>query len=87
MNERVIKWPASVKLIRHDVSAYNVLKDSKKKDSLYQRFLEARKRDVNAADTVALAQEVFKKLALGMGDSKTPLADAEGPILVSVPSG
>jgi probable phosphoglycerate mutase len=77
-NERMIKWPTWIKLIRHDVSAYNVLKEKKKGIELYQRFLEAYNRDKTAADTRALAQEVFEKLSLGVSDAKTPLADTEG---------
>jgi len=78
MNERIIKWPAWIKLIRHDVSAYNVLKDKKKLDPLYQRFLSAWRLDKEATETRDLAQEVYEKLALGVGDARTPLADAEG---------
>ena len=77
-NERIIKWPEWIMLIRHDVSAYNVLKEKKKSIELYQRFLEAYNRDKVATNTRALAQEVFEKLSLGIGDSKTPLADTEG---------
>lgn len=75
---KTIKWPLWIMLIRHDVSAYNVLREQKRGNKLYQRFLEAYKRDKGAADTRALAQEVYEKLALGMGDSRTPLADTEG---------
>jgi len=76
--KKTIKWPEWIMLIRHDVSAYNILKEQKKGIELYQRFLEAWHRDKAAADTRALAEQVYGKLALGIGDAKTPLADSEG---------
>lgn len=65
-------------LIRHDTSAYNVLKDAKKHDGIYAEFLAAWERDPDAEETRALALLVKEKFSLGVGDSDTPLADAEG---------
>ncbi|HTM68372.1 MAG TPA: histidine phosphatase family protein [Candidatus Binatia bacterium] len=73
-----MKWPSSLTLIRHDTSAYNVLRDAKKKDGVYAKFLAAWEKDPDADETCVLAREVVKKFALGVGDSDTPLADAEG---------
>ena len=73
-----MKWPASLTLIRHDTSAYNVLRDAKKKDDLYAEFLAAWEKEPDAERTCELAREVQKRFALGVGDSDTPLADAEG---------
>lgn len=73
-----MKWPSSLMLIRHDTSAYNVLKDAKRNDGMYAEFLAAWERDPESEETVALAKDVRKKFALGVGDSDTPLADAEG---------
>jgi len=65
-------------LVRHDTSAYNVLRDAKKNDDTYAEFLASWEKDPDAEDTCRLAREVQKKFALGVGDSDTPLADAEG---------
>ena len=65
-------------LIRHDTSAYNVLKDAKKQDGVYAEFLAAWDADPESEKTRALALEVKKRFALGVGDSDTPLADSEG---------
>jgi len=65
-------------LVRHDTSAYNVLRDAKKNDGTYVDFLAAWEKDPDAEDTCRLAREVQQRFALGVGDSDTPLADAEG---------
>ena len=65
-------------LIRHDTSAYNILKDKKKEDALYQEFLRAWKEDPASHTTQALAAKVREKFSLKQGDAKTPLADKEG---------
>ncbi|KKU67904.1 MAG: Phosphoglycerate/bisphosphoglycerate mutase [Parcubacteria group bacterium GW2011_GWA2_47_16] len=73
-----MKWPNSVTLIRHDTSAYNVLRDKKKDDPLYKRYLAARKRDDNSEEARDLARQVQKQFSLGVSDADTPLADVEG---------
>ncbi len=73
-----MKWPLSITLVRHDTSAYNVLKDKKKDDPLYQQFLLSRKVSRSSQETKALAIQVQQKFALNMGDADTPLADKEG---------
>jgi len=78
MSEKTIKWPLWMMLIRHDVSVYNELREKKQSLPLYQHFLAAWNRDKEAADTRALALEVYEKIALNMGDAKTPLAEAHG---------
>jgi len=74
-----MKWPEYLALIRHDVSAYNVLRDKKRHDPLYKEFLAAYAKDPSSATTRALAQLVADKYSLGVSDANTPLADEEGP--------
>ncbi len=73
-----MKWPLRLMLIRHDVSAYNLLKTKRSSDKLYQRFLKSWEANSNSPETITLAQEVYAKTALGLGDAATPLADKEG---------
>lgn len=73
-----MKWPNSVTLIRHDTSAYNLLKGAMRSDETYERFQDAWEHDWRSDETRALALEVKEKFALGVGDSDTPLADSEG---------
>lgn len=73
-----MKWPASLTLVRHDTSAYNVLKEAKRNDGVYAEFLAAWDKDPDGDDARKLALDVQRKFALGVGDSDTPLADAEG---------
>ena len=65
-------------LIRHDTSAYNMLKEQKVDDPLYKEFLVAWDRDKGALMTKWLAEQVVEKFSLVVGDADTPLADAEG---------
>lgn len=73
-----MKWPFCLTLIRHDTSKYNELRGQKENDPLYREFLQAWKKNPDAANTRALAFLVKQKFALGMGDADTPLADIEG---------
>ena len=73
-----MKWPNSLMLIRHDVSAYNVLRDKKRDDQNYKDFLAAWKKDPESELTRALAYMIYKKFSLGISDAQTPLADDEG---------
>jgi broad specificity phosphatase PhoE len=65
-------------LIRHDTSAYNVLKVKKKADPVYNMFMVERLRNPLSEETKRLACHVQQRFALKMGDAMTPLADAEG---------
>jgi len=65
-------------LIRHDTSAYNVLKDKKKNNPVYREFLKEWDKNPDSLICQALAAEIKSEWALGVGDSDTPLADAEG---------
>lgn len=73
-----MKWPMTVTLIRHDTSAYNVLRDKKKSDPLYSQYLAARKKDDSSEEARDLAHQVQKKFSLGVSDADTPLVDIEG---------
>ena len=72
-----MKWPSSLTKIRHDISQYNILKGIKEQDPLYLQFLEEYEKDPTSQITISLAHLLKDKFALGMGDSGTPLADAE----------
>jgi broad specificity phosphatase PhoE len=72
-----MKWPELMLLIRHDTSAYNILKDEKKKCPVYQKFLHEFESDPTSEVTIALAKEVQKKWALSTGDANTSLIDNE----------
>lgn len=73
-----MKWPASITLIRHDTSEYNVLKEKKSKNKLYKKFLVAYNKNPDDSSTRKLAEDVKDKFALGVGDADTDLADKEG---------
>jgi broad specificity phosphatase PhoE len=73
-----MKWPSSVMLIRHDTSAYNVLRAKKNQDPVHARFVEEFEKDPTSKKTVNLAKTVHKKYALGVSDANTLLADKEG---------
>jgi len=73
-----MKWPLLVTLVRHDMSVYNVLRDKKKGDPLYQRFLSAFEGNGDPEYVQELALQVKEKFALDVGDADTPLADEEG---------
>jgi broad specificity phosphatase PhoE len=73
-----MKWPISLMLIRHDTSAYNVLKDKKSTDSIYEEFLREYEKDHTSEETKKFASEVEKKFSLGICDADTPLVDEEG---------
>ena len=68
----------SLMLIRHDTSAYNVLKSKKIDDPLYKEFLEEYEKDYISENSKKLASELEKKFSLGVSDANTPLADEEG---------
>ena len=68
-----MKWPASVTLIRHAQSAYNVLRDEKEGDLEYHAFKAAYERDYRSAETLRLAKSMRKKFSLNVSDYETPL--------------
>jgi len=71
-----MKWPKNLFLIRHDISAYNVLKDKKDKSALYNDFLFSFERDSTSTKSIELAKEVEKRFALNVSDADTPLVDS-----------
>jgi len=73
-----MKWPSTLTLIRHDISAYNILKKKKEKSSLYQKFLASFTKDVFSKATRKLAEQVRSEFALRIGDHNTPLDDDAG---------
>src|SRR5689334_1581842 len=73
-----MKWPASLMLIRHDVSTYNLLKEKKNADPTYKYFLEEYASNPNSKITRELARIVWRKFDLGVSDAETPLADNTG---------
>lgn len=74
----IMKWPESLTLVRHDSSAYNVLKPQKEKDPLYNTFQKAYEKNPDSDEAHRLAIEVAEHFALGFGDHDTPLAPDAG---------
>ena len=68
-----MKWPASITIMRHAQSAYNILRGKKARSVYYARFKEAYRRDYQAEETKVLAQGVQKRWSLGVSDCDTPL--------------
>jgi hypothetical protein len=52
-----MKWPTYLALVRHDVSAYNQLKCTKKEQKDYQKFIELFEKDCESPETRALAKK------------------------------
>ena len=76
--EKKMKWPNYLMLIRHDTSAYNVLRDQKAEDPLYQRFQREFETNPTGTRAIDLANIVWKKYRLNYSDAETPLVDEEG---------
>ncbi len=74
-----MKWPTSLMLIRHGQSAYNILREKKQQDPLYQRFQNLYRSGDTSRDALELAGMIKRKYALGIGDYETPLT-AEGAV-------
>lgn len=74
----LMKWPESLSLIRHDVSAFNNLKGQKEQSPLYKAFRQAYETRPEAEETIKLALEVKDMFALEIGDHNTPLAEGAG---------
>jgi broad specificity phosphatase PhoE len=75
---KIMKWPTELILIRHDTSAFNLLKEQKSKHPLYLEFLAAYKASPDCEKTRQLAKRVYEIFALKTGDCRTPLADPKG---------
>ncbi len=73
-----MKWPETLTLIRHDSSAYNVLKPLKEKSPLYQEFLQLYNKDPNSDLCKRLALDVKEEISLRRADHNTPLAQGAG---------
>ncbi|MFA6526200.1 MAG: histidine phosphatase family protein [Candidatus Buchananbacteria bacterium] len=78
-----MKWPTSLLLIRHDVSAYNQMKVERAKDPLYQRFVKKFDQNWQSYVTRSLALEVNEKWALKVSDPNTPLLEINSDRTVS----
>lgn len=73
-----MKWPETLTLVRHDSSAYNVLKPLKKESLLYQEFEKSYEKDPDSDQSRRLANEVIENFSLKYGDHNTPLAAGAG---------
>lgn len=73
-----MKWPSEVILIRHDVSAFNALREKKRDDPLYKEFLKEWGQDYTSGRTCVLATMMKEKYALGVDDADTPLKPRDG---------
>ncbi len=72
-----MKWPEELILVRHDVSAYNVLKGKKVQDPEYRQFLKEYEADPESNIARELAIALTKRWRLGTGDHDTHLVDKE----------
>ncbi|HWP61300.1 MAG TPA: histidine phosphatase family protein [Candidatus Paceibacterota bacterium] len=70
-----MKWPTSVTLMRHALSAYNILKAQKAEDPLYQAFVAAYKQDYRSPEALDLAAQIKEKYSLGVSDFDTPITE------------
>lgn len=68
-----MKWPQVLALIRHEQSAYNILKEAKQEDRDYQEFLKAYDQDWQSKRTRKLAQKIWQRFGLECGDWNTKL--------------
>lgn len=75
-----MKWPASVTLIRHDVSAYNELKKIKENHPDFLKFKAAFERNPGSKATKLLACKAWEVIRLSHGDHDTPLASGTAQI-------
>jgi len=73
-----MKWPETLTLVRHDVSAYNALKPQKAADPLYRQFLRAYEKTPDSDESLRLAVEIKGQFSLGLADHETPLAEGAG---------
>jgi broad specificity phosphatase PhoE len=71
-----MKWPGELIHIRHAQSAYNVLKERKREDPMYQEFVKLFGNGKNIRRQAALAKLLEDKYALGCSDRETPITDA-----------
>lgn len=69
-----MKWPESLTLIRHDSSAYNILKPLKNQSSLYKKFIKSYEKNPDSDRSHRLAIEVKDQFSLKCADHDTPLA-------------
>ncbi|HEY1074627.1 MAG TPA: histidine phosphatase family protein [Patescibacteria group bacterium] len=76
MGEKAIKWPASITLMRHAVSAYNDLKRQWVGDPDYERFVTLYNTDFHNPETLRLARVIKSRYALGCSDADTPATKA-----------
>ncbi len=73
-----MKWPKRLTLIRHDSSAYNILKELKAKDKTYKQFRKEFEKNPDSDLIKELAKVIQEKFSLGYGDHDTPLAKEAG---------
>jgi broad specificity phosphatase PhoE len=69
-----MKWPETLTLVRHDVSAFNDANRRKEADPVFQDFKQAFAQDHTSTRTKSLAAYIRANYALGYGDHNTPLA-------------
>ncbi|MBI2064423.1 MAG: histidine phosphatase family protein [Candidatus Yanofskybacteria bacterium] len=78
-----MKWPNTVSFIRHGESAYNLLRQNKHKNPLYQEFTERFDKEFAKAEDHSwvspelkgMAQELFADLKLDVSDYGTSLTE------------
>lgn len=70
-----MKWPKHITIIRHGQSTFNVLREQKAKDPLYQKFKRDYEEDFESSSIRKLAEEMKRKYVLSVSDYKTPLTE------------
>jgi len=68
-----MKWPSELVLIRHAESAYNVLKEKKRKDGEYREFEQLFEKNPRTPSLRRMALRLHARYALRCSDRDTPL--------------
>ena len=70
-----MKWPTQVVIVRHGQSEFNILRDKKELDPLYQEFRKAYETQFDSDYTRRLAMMVWEKYRLNISDYETRLTE------------
>lgn len=75
-----MKWPTQLVIVRHAQSEYNILREKKQQDQLYQDFVFEFETNHRSDTCRELAREVHQKYRLGTSDYHTRLTE-EGELM------
>lgn len=68
-----MKWPETLALVRHDISAFNDTKLAKEADPVFRAFKRSFSEDPTSERSIKLAKYIQRRYTLGLGDHETPL--------------